>query len=117
MSTPAGKKTSFRLGYVVELPYSLAVTLILILAYILTGAGLILFNFFTQAHQEVCRTVPSSRYDNETCSAGDLRFFETYYTKPLNSVSNEPAIGTFPWQLQGFGNHNNTIDYSILSMN
>ncbi|GAA6028867.1 hypothetical protein JCM8097_007440 [Rhodosporidiobolus ruineniae] len=107
-----------RLSYAPTINYSLGTTVWLCCLYLLAGAGLLVWNFVTQAKQRVCVSTSASSFQTDSCSAATLRFFDTYYTKPLK-FDGGPPIGTFPWQLQGFGNSNTNgpIDYSILAKN
>ncbi|GAA5903134.1 hypothetical protein JCM6882_006975 [Rhodosporidiobolus microsporus] len=108
-----------RLSYSPSIPFSLRVTFLLVLGWVLTAAGLVLFNFFTQAKQKICVARPDSVYDPTKCSPSPLVFFNSYYTKPITVDEGNVTIGTFPWQASAFGNTDNNapIDYSILSLN
>ncbi|GAA5836469.1 hypothetical protein JCM11251_007087 [Rhodosporidiobolus azoricus] len=116
---PPTMPPQLRLSYSPSIPFSLRVTFLLVLGWVLTAAGLVLFNFFTQAKQRICVARPSSVYEAATCPAAPLYFFNSYYTKPLTVDGGNVTIGTFPWQASAFGDSDNNapIDYSILSLN
>lgn len=80
-----------RFSYSPSIDYSFGTTALLAAAWLLTGAALVVFNFITQAKQQVCVATPTTHYDAGSCPPASLAFWETYWTMPL---SGNVTVGT-----------------------
>lgn len=82
-----------RFSYSPSIDYSLGTTFALAFAWLITAASLAVFNFFTQAKQQVCVSQPTTKFDNATCPPASLAFWETYWTMPLAGNVSVGAYG------------------------